>query len=177
MFVNEEQKIIENHHEKTNATFAQELHGNSVISMDNGQIIGSVADIMIDPEALKAAALATSKGNLLNREIEAITAENVQVWGRDVILVKQPDVIVKEDQLPELDRWLSVADNIKGRDVIDTKGTRIGKIKDVLINADGHLAGYRLSQVFVEGPLAQSLWISAEATRSLGEDVLIVELI
>ena len=176
MLVNEEQKLTENHHEKVATTFAQEIHGNSVISIDNGQIIGSVGDIMIDPETLDAAALATSKGNLLNREIEAIPAADVQVWGQDAVLVKHPDVIVKEDQLPDLEKWLSVSDDIKGRDVIDTKGTRIGKIKDVLINAEGHLAGYRLSQVYVGGPLTQSLWIPAEATRSLGEDVLIAEL-
>lgn len=153
------------------------LQGRSIVSVTNGQIVAKVEEILIDPTTRQVAAVITSKGSLLKREpgIEVIPGEAVQVWGRDVILVKQPEVIVKKDTLPGHEDWLTVSDQIKGHDVVGTDGTRIGQLNDVIIDAAGQLVGYSLARVFIQGPVAQSKRIAAGATRALGGDVLLVE--
>lgn len=153
------------------------LQGRSIVSVTNGQIVAKVEEILIDPTTRQVAAVITSKGSLLKREpgIEVIPGDAVQVWGRDVILVKRPEVIVKKDTLPGHEDWLTVSDQIKGHDVVGTDGTRIGQLNDVIIDAAGQLVGYSLARVFIQGPVAQSKRIAAKATRALGGDVLLVE--
>jgi uncharacterized protein YrrD len=158
---------------------SQELHGKPIVSVTNGRIIAKVLDVLMDPEGLQLAAVVTSKGGLLSREkdIEVIPSVEVQVWGQDVVLVSRPDVIVKKGELPGSEKWLSVTDRIKGHDVISTDGQRIGKLNDVVIDNRGQLVGYDLVQAFVfsGGPSAGLKQITARATSSLGQDVLIVD--
>jgi uncharacterized protein YrrD len=55
---------------------SQELIGNPVIGISRGEMIAKVADVQIDPNILKAAVAITSRGSLLDREIEAISADH-----------------------------------------------------------------------------------------------------
>ncbi|GAB4535755.1 MAG: hypothetical protein Kow0063_20370 [Anaerolineae bacterium] len=158
---------------------SQALQGKPVVSVTNGKIIAKVLDVLMDPDSLQLAAVVTSKGGLLSREkdVEVIPSPEVQVWGQDVVLVSRPDVIVKKSELPGSEKWLSVTDRIKGHDVISTEGQRIGKLNDVVVDNRGQLVGYDLVQAFVfsGGPSAGLKRITARATSSLGQDVLILD--
>lgn len=163
----------------SNTCLSQELQDKPIVSVTNGEIIAKVLGVLIDPGALRLAAVVTSKGGgLLSREkgMDVIPSDEVQVWGQDVILVSRPDVIVKKGELPGSEKWLSVTDGLKGHDVISTDGLRIGKLNDVVIDISGQLVGYDLTQAFVfsGGPSAGVKQIAAEVTSSLGQDVLIV---
>jgi uncharacterized protein YrrD len=89
------------------AQSTQELIGKPVISITNGQNIATIVDFMIDPEKLSLSALVTSKGSILSRKIEAIRAADIHVWGMHTVLVKDHDVILKEDELYDRDAWMS----------------------------------------------------------------------
>jgi sporulation protein YlmC with PRC-barrel domain len=159
----------------------QELQGKHIISVTDGSIIAKVLDVLVDPDALQVAAAVTAKGGgLLKREVEldVIPADDVQVWGRDVVLVKGPDVIVKDSQLSGSQAWLSVSGQVKGRDVVGDDGTRVGQLNDVVIDVDGQFVGYDLAQPFVPGgdPAQKMKQIPAEATSVLGQDVLILDM-
>jgi uncharacterized protein YrrD len=153
---------------------SQGIKGRAVVSIQNGQKIGSVSDIIVDADKLQVAALVLSKGTLFDRETSIIPAEEVQVWGQDVILVRQHDVIDDTGKIPEGKRWLYADENLRGRYIVSVDGKRIGQIEDISISTAGKLLGYQLSQVFIEGPLAESKRIDVGSTHSLGEDVLIV---
>jgi uncharacterized protein YrrD len=153
-----------------------ELIGKPVISMTNGQNIGSVADIMIDPDKLALSALVTSKGSLLSRKIEAIRAAEVQVWGIHAVLVSDPDVILKGDELYDRDAWMSFSDDLKSRNVVSLDGARLGAIKDILIDRQGKLTAYELSRAFKEVDGLEQGRIPVEATQSLGQDFLVIDL-
>ena len=154
---------------------SQKLIGNPIISVTNGEMIAKVEDVQIDPNNLEAAAAVTSKGGLLSHDIEAIPAEQVELWGRDAMLVKGSDVIVKEEELDSQDEWLSVSDDIRGYEVFTEDGTRIGEVSDVALDSQGRVKGYELTGVAIEGRVAVANWIDVKATRSLGPDVLIVK--
>lgn len=158
----------------------QELQGKPIISVTNGAIIAKVLDVLVDPDALRVAAAVTSKGSALKRqrEIEVIPADEVQVWGQDAVLVKGPDVIVNDSQLPGREKWLSVSGQVKGHDVIGGDGTRVGQLNDVVIDVNGQFVAYDLAQPFVYGtdPTQKMKQVPAETTSVLGQDVLIVDM-
>jgi uncharacterized protein YrrD len=152
----------------------QSIKGRAVVSIQNGKKVGSVSDVVIDADRLQLAALVLTRGTLFDRDKEMIPAEQVQVWGEDVILIKQYDVIDEEMRMPEGKRWLYADENLRGRYVVSVDGKRIGQINDIVISPDGKLLAYQLSQVYIEGPLSESKRIDVSSTHSLGEDVLIV---
>lgn len=153
----------------------QEMKDMSVVSLSNGEIIAKVSDMLVDPTTRSIAALLSSKGGLLGRTTKTIPATEIQVWGEDVIIVSRPDVFVSKEELPNHQQCLSVANQLKGRDVVGQDGTRIGTLNDVLIDNEGHLVGYDLAKVDIEGPIAKSKRIGADATHALGPDVLVVD--
>lgn len=154
--------------------FSDQVNGKPVVSLHTGEKIGSVSDVLIDPETLRVAALVISKGGLFNRETMKIPATEVQLWGKDVILVRQLSS-QGEEGIQVQDHWVQLSDQIRGRYVVSKDGRRVGKIEDVTIDQGGRLIGYNLSQVFIDGPLSRKKHIPAEATYSLGKDILIVE--
>jgi uncharacterized protein YrrD len=85
-------------------------------------------------------------------------------------------VIVNAEMLPAREKWVSVSEQIKGRDVISADGARVGQLNDVVIDLKGQLVSYNLAQVSIEGPLAESRQIAVKATHSLGQDVLIIDM-
>jgi len=153
---------------------SQDFIGKPIIDKTTGQIIAKVVDILIDPNIVQVAALVTSKGNLFERQIDAIPGHEVQVWGRDAILVGRTDVISNVEELAGSGTWLSVSDQVKGYEVVSSLGTRIGELNDVAVDAKGQLIAYDLGQVLIEGSLAESKRIPADITQSFGKDVLIV---
>jgi uncharacterized protein YrrD len=158
------------------AQSTQELIGKPVISVTNGQNIATIVDFMIDPEKLSLSALVTSKGSILSRKIEAIRAADIQVWGMHTVLVKDHDVILKEDELYDRDAWMSFLDDLKAREVVTIEGTRLGTIKDLLVDRRGNMLAYELSKMYKSGQAFEGKLILTEATQSLGKDILVVDL-
>jgi uncharacterized protein YrrD len=154
---------------------SQKLVGNPIINIATGEQIAEVSDVQINPESLSAAAAITSKGSLLKRELRAIRAAEIEVWGPDAILAGQTDVVVGEEELDDRESWLSASDDIQGYQVVAEDGTAIGTLGDVVLDNQGAIAGYEMASVDTEGRVAAANWIDAKATRALGPDVLVVK--
>jgi uncharacterized protein YrrD len=147
------------------------MFGHDIISLKNGVRIAKVEDILLDPEKLCLAGVITSKGRLLNRKVEAIKAENVQVWGKDVLIVSHPEVVRTSDELADYASLLSIQDQVRGREVVSIKGERIGQVEGALVDNNGSLSALLLTKA-----VAGSKRLPISAVQSLGKDVLIVDL-
>jgi sporulation protein YlmC with PRC-barrel domain len=154
----------------------------AVVSLDTGKKLGSVQDILIDPGNMSIEGIVTSAGSFLRSNVSAIKAEEVKLWGEDVVLVNRSDVIRNKEELTGLDNCLSAYDNIPGRDVISLEGDRLGKVEDLQITPDGQLAGFTISRV--RNGLADMLSqdrkdrydLPISALHSFGKDVLILDI-
>jgi uncharacterized protein YrrD len=155
---------------------SHELHGRPVISTVDGSVIAKVEDVLIDPKALRVAAVLVYRGPLLRRETKTILSDRIQVWGEDAILMRGAQEGFSEGDLPADEGWLRVMNDIKGHDVLADDGRRIGALSDVLLNTEGQVVAYDLARVFDEEAFPDAMRIPASATQSLGRDVLIVHL-
>lgn len=154
---------------------AQDIKGFQIISNSNGQIIGRVEDLLVDMNTLQVAAIVTFTGNLLDSNIKAIPRKDIELWGEDVILTTGVEVIFEQNKLDDSGNWASVLNNIKGKDVLNTKGERIAVLNDVVIDSEGQIVGYDLSKVFIEGPVEKSKRIHRRTTHTMGADALIID--
>jgi uncharacterized protein YrrD len=67
-------------------------------------------------------------------------------------------------------------DDLKAREVVTIEGTRLGTIKDLLVDRRGKMLAYELSKVYKQGQAFEGKLILTEATQSLGKDILVVDL-
>jgi uncharacterized protein YrrD len=149
-----------------------ELKGRAVLSVSGGEKLGQVADVLVDRENLRVAGVVISKGTLLDKERRFLPAEAVSTWGRDAILVKDADVFRSEANLPEREKWVSALDKIKGLAMVSTTGDRIGRVDDLVIDGEGRITAYRVSEGTFGGNARE---IEARETKSIGPDAVIVE--
>jgi uncharacterized protein YrrD len=160
------------------------FQGRPIISISDGQRIGTVDDILVDPGTnsgdLRLHGLVTAKSGFLRPEVNAIPVSEIFLWGQDVVLVKRSDTLVKRDTLPGLENCLSAYHGIPGRDVISLGGDRLGEMRDLLITPSGEMAGFVADRT--RGELAELVGDGKEhrlpvsAIQSFGRDVLILDL-
>lgn len=161
--------------QKTDNQSAQVFLQKTIVNIENGEKLGNVSELLFDPDELRVAALTTASGGLLNRETLAIPSNHIRVWGKDFILVEGAGESL-ENISPSHNKWLPLSSKIKGKQVISSDGSRLGQIEDLLIDTEGKIVNYRLSQVFVEGPEYESRHVPVRATHSLGKDALIINM-
>jgi uncharacterized protein YrrD len=152
-----------------------DLRGKKIVSVTNGEIIGEVVDVLVDPQERHIAALVTSKGNLFRRETQMLQREDISVIGKHVILSNRPDVVRNREDFTGNDQWVAVSDHLRGNDVVTNDGTRVGRLQDIIVNPHGGIIGYALSNIAVSGPIQESKQIPADSIMSFGKDVVIVD--
>jgi uncharacterized protein YrrD len=156
---------------------AHDVGGNDIIDAKTGTRVGRVEDMLIDPQSMRVSAVVTHLGDFLNRDVRAIPANQVQTWGRDVILISGEGEMGRREDIPGQESFLSISDNLRGKTVVTTSGEKIGQINDVLMDDNGQIVAFELgSGGIFEGRHEGPTHIPANATRSLGQDVLIADI-
>jgi sporulation protein YlmC with PRC-barrel domain len=153
---------------------SRDLIGRLIVTVTNGEIVGKVKDVLIDPETWEVAALVLP-GKLFSREVMILPRSVIHVFGKDVILVKSNEAMPRDDTLDHVASLIAVSGEMKGRQVATEKGVRVGVLNDVVVNELGKVIAYNLAKVFVQGSLAENKEIPFHATRSVGPDLIIVD--
>ena len=153
---------------------SKHMIGKPLVTIQHGEIIGKVKDVLIDPERYEIAALVVP-GKLFSRKTMVLPRSEVHVFGADVILVKSNEVTVRDDTLENVSSLIAARKQLKGQAVVTEQGLRVGIVDDLYIDEGGRVVSYALSKVYVKGPIASSKQIPLGHTRSLGLDVVIVD--
>lgn len=156
---------------------SKDLIGKSVVSIDEGRLIGTVRDVYFDPTLEWLAGVHLGKEGLISRRSLLIPREAIVVFGVDYVLAKQSDVVTDEKKLPEAENWLRL-DKLQGREVDTTGGTKVGVVGDAILDEEARIVGFTLSRVYVEGPVAESRTIYQKAIVDKGQvdDKMTVDL-
>ncbi len=154
---------------------SRELIGKAIVTITHGEVVGRVKDVLIDPERFEIVALVLP-GKAFGKGKMILPRSVIQLFGKDVILVKSNEAMPLDESLPNVSRLLAVSGQMKGRLIATEKGERVGVVNDVLVDEDGRVTGYDLARVFVKkGPVAESRQVPAHVTRSIGPDLIIVD--
>lgn len=148
---------------------SKDLIGKTIVSVDDGRRIGTVRDVYLDPDLQWLAGIHLGTEGLISRKSLLIPRQAVAVFGVDYVLASHSDVVREKKELPEAESWLRL-DNLEGREVDTTGGTKIGVIGDVILDEQARIVGFSLSRVFVEGPVAESRTIYQDAVVDHGHE-------
>lgn len=140
--------------------------GKWLISLTNGQKLGEIQDLFLDPAAGQVIAAQAGKEGLLSRKTYVVLRASVQVFGMDAWLITGPGALVILEDQPGLGT-LPLA-NLRGRELQTDGGTRIGTVGDVLLDDAMQVTGVELGKVAIKGPLAESKRIPRAAIKDWG---------
>ncbi len=145
----------------------KDLTGKPIISINDGRHLGNVKDLYVNTELYWLTGIHVGQEGLLKRKALVIHRDNVVIFGIDAILVKQADVITDDKELPEVADWQRL-DKLRGREVDTPGGTKVGTIGDIVLGEEGHISGFALAKIFVEGTIAEKGIIYREALIDTG---------
>lgn len=145
----------------------KDLIGNPVISVRDGQILGRVKDLYLDQELSTLTGIYLGGSGLFNRQYHYVTRDSITTLGQDAVLILAADAIVESQSAAGDDDWLR-RDDIQGRGVDTPGGTKIGAVDDVILTPQGHVMGFSLGRVLVDGPIAEKQAIARRAVTEPG---------
>jgi len=147
----------------------KEIIGQPIYSVTEGRMIGSAKDLYVDVELEYVTGVFVGQEGVLRRRALLIPRFSIKVFGEDAILTYGPDVVVDSREFEEAGVWMRRSE-LKGREVSTEGGTPVGIIGDILVDEEAAVAGFTLSKVYVEGPLADSRVIMKSAIIDTGQD-------
>lgn len=150
-----------------------------ILSVTDARIVGTAKDLYVDPDLYQVTGVFLGSEGLFSRKTRYIRHEDVYLYGRDVILVRTPEVIVTtSDKSSELKQWLR-CEQLKGRQVSSPTDARVGKIGDVILDKTGQVVGFELAETFVSGSVAENQAFKRDVIIEVGDgsQPIVIDLI
>lgn len=147
---------------------AQELINKPVISANEGREVGKVQGFYVDQNLTHLLAISLGSEGLLNRKESLIKWPDIVTFGQDAILIKDANCVMETSEVDEFDSYVR-RDDVNGRAVDTSGGTKIGRIGDFIFDDKALVIGFALSQVFVSGPIAANRAINRKAVTDVGD--------
>jgi uncharacterized protein YrrD len=153
-----------------------DLDNKPIISVSDGQILGRTKDLYVNQDISQLAGLYLGTEGVIRRTDRIIPNDRIILFGIDVILVKDADVVTTTKATPESDDWHRLS-RLSGKEARTPGGTKLATIDDIMIDEQGAISGFSLSRVFVSGPLAENPVIPREVVVDAfqKEDALLVD--
>lgn len=139
----------------------KDLENKPIISLTEGRMLGRAKDVYVDDQVTQLAGLYLGSEGMLRRRAQVISSEDVVLFGIDVVLVKDSDVIAQDKDMPGVKDWLRLKD-LQGYEVHTSGGTKLATVGDIILDESGAVVGLDLSRVFVKGPLAEQATVPRE---------------
>jgi uncharacterized protein YrrD len=148
----------------------KDIIGNAVITISDGRSIGKVKDIYLTPDLQSVAGIFLGTEGLFSRRSLLVRSEDVVTMGKDAVLVKHDEVIQEEKDISKTEETWLRRDELQGRTIDSPGGTKVGKVGDVIINKEGKVLGFSLSQVDISGPIAENHSVAIHTVQDVGHE-------
>lgn len=151
---------------------ANELIGKSIVHQASGERLGSVHDLVFEPNASKVAAILVDGGGMF-REARVINWSAVTSIG-DVVMVTGDAPVQRVSDAPEVSDEMRQDGPISGTAIVTEAGERIGTVGDLFIDDTGVVRGYEIKQGFVSD-LGGRKFLSVDHVKTVGKDAIIAD--
>lgn len=155
---------------------AMDVVGLPVVSLETGEEIGVIRDILVDSETwLVLGVLLSEQGWFQSGTY--IPYDRIHAVGESCLTVSGEDAITSLEQLaaPEPAGIVTGKGKLKGKSVISVSGDLLGRLEDVYFSADWEkIVGYELSNGWLADVTEGRKRLSVPPSVIIGEENLIV---
>ena len=147
--------------------------GKPILSADNGEKVGTVADVLVDAGASRIVGVIVGGGLMKSEQV--LPYEDVQVMGGDAVIARTRDHIVGAREWHEGGSDATRANSYKDRRVITTAGRELGSVRDLYVNdRTGAIEGYDIAGPAFSRLVERRSPLPQSAGVTVGPDALIV---
>ncbi len=145
-----------------------------VISLEEGQHIGIVRELVIDPTGKKVAALIIEQKGWF-KEQRFIPYSKVHSVGADAITIEKSSGVQKAAGLPEIVKLLRNRIKITGARIVAENGTVLGHVDEYYVDVEsGTIAGLEFSGNFINNMIKGRAFLDIDYIRTMGKEVIVV---
>ncbi|WP_418792041.1 PRC-barrel domain-containing protein [Phosphitispora sp. TUW77] len=152
---------------------SEELLGLSVISIEDGKELGTVSDLIINPDNGLVQYLVVDNG-LRYLGIKVLPFRLIEGVGEDAVTIQNSSCIVDLGDEPEIDGLLEKNVRVKGTKVLTRKGKLIGTVSEILVDEDGEGRIDSCEMTPLDDTGSKEI-IPSEKIITFGKDVLIID--
>lgn len=113
----------------------EDIKGRAVITIEEGERIGSIHDAVYDLEARQLLSFIVASGGLIGGSKHIVDVGSIHVIGPDAVTVQRSQDLRSGDDVPEPLARLS---DLRRRNVITEGGHEIGRVSDLQIDDTTH---------------------------------------
>jgi uncharacterized protein YrrD len=162
-----------------------DIRGLPVVTIDGGEDVAEVRDLIYGPEAGRVVGLTLNKrGFLAGRRREVLPAETIHAIGRDAVMIDNEGSLIPPGDAPEDVGAPPAGRDVTGDEVLTEGGMSLGHVRDVvvLVGSTGEVVGYEIETTsggtgYIPLPaqlaLSGSTLIVPEATKEFVENDLV----
>ncbi|MBI3804373.1 MAG: PRC-barrel domain-containing protein [Nitrospirae bacterium] len=148
------------------------LIGRPIYSLDRGEKIGEVKNLILDPSQRKVIGLVLKEGGLL-RKPQIIPFENVENIGPDAIVLKRGRPIGTSE--PFDPQFLKESFNLTGKKVMSEKGHDLGTVYDLEIDAQtGEVLGVDITQGLFQDTAEGKKYLDYGHIKQIGRHAVVI---
>lgn len=145
-----------------------------VISLEEGQQIGTVKGLVIDPAGKKVAALVIEQKGWF-KEQRFIPYHKVHSVGSDAITIEKTSGVERAAGLPEIVKLLKEKVGLIGAKIVAENGTVLGYVDEYYVDvATGTIAGLEFSGNFINSVIKGRAFLDIAYVRTLGKEVVVI---
>lgn len=146
----------------------RELKGMTVLALQEGERLGQVRDLILDPIARQVVAVVLDRR--VGGEDQIVATANIRNVGPAVITVEDRSSLVSLSRIPRFQELARVGKPIHGKMVISESGERLGKVDDLEVDVQT----FRLVSLVLRSVLGRGQVITTERVRTIGADAVVV---
>jgi uncharacterized protein YrrD len=149
-----------------------DIIGKPVLSVETGDRLGTVSDVLLEESTVKVVAVAIG-GGLLAKE-HVLPFRDVKTFGGDTVLARTEAGIVEPAQWRESGVTATRFSALRGRSVVTAGGHRLGSVSDLLIDETGVFTGLEVARHDLGGLRTRRTVVRASEEIRIGPDVIVV---
>ena len=130
---------------------ASRLVGTPILSMQSASPIGTISEIIVDPNSLKIVAFRIA-GPIVNRNSSILAVSSIREYSRYGMVVDSIDELVADDDVIKISQVLELNFSLTGLKVETKKGGKLGTVSDFTATSNDFI----IQQLVVKRPMLKS---------------------
>ena len=152
---------------------SKQINGMPVYSLEEGQQIGTVRGLVLDPTRKQVVALAIAQKGWL-KEHKYIPYKKVRSIGEDAITIDRGTAVEKGASLPEIVKLVRDKVELTGTKIVTENGTILGLSDEYLFDLlTGKLTGIEISSNLINSVIKGKASLDISYVLTIGKEVII----
>jgi uncharacterized protein YrrD len=146
-----------------------ELIGKSIVSANNGERIGRVADVLLDADSHRVVGLVIAGGVLTSEQV--LPYAEVQTLGTDAVIARSATGLITAKEWHAQPLVATRTSTLKKMRVLTASGRAVGDVRDILLDENGMVDALEVSGA---GLLRRRSTVSTSPGMTIGSDAVLI---